>query len=89
MRKHGRIDKTQKEIVMTLRNAGAKVCILSDVGSGVPDLLVKFRGTLYLMEAKSKGGRLTQDERNFYDDWQDVTTIVYSSEDALKAIGAI
>lgn len=89
MRKHGRVDKTQHEIVVGLRNIGAKVLVLSDVGNGTPDLLCKFRGTLHLLEIKSKGGRLTQDEIDFYNDWQDVTSVVYSLDDALKAIGAV
>ena len=88
MRLRGRIDKAQNEIVIALRGVGAKVLILSNVGQGCPDLLCKFRGTLYLLEVKSKGGRLTEQERDFFDDWQEVTTVVYNSDEALKAIGA-
>lgn len=89
MRKRGKIDNNQRDIVIGLRAVGAKVAITSNVGDGFPDLLVKFRSILYLLEVKSKGGRLTQDEREFYDDWQDVTMVVYSLDDALKAIGAV
>jgi hypothetical protein len=89
MRLRGRVDKLQSEIVLGLRTAGVKVAITSNIGNGFPDLLVKFRGTLYLMEIKSKGGKLTQDERDFFDEWQDVTTVIYSLDDALKAVGAM
>jgi hypothetical protein len=88
MRIHGRTDKNQTEIVQALREAGVKVAITSDLGNGFPDALCKFRGVLYLLEIKSKGGRLTQEERDFFDDWQDVTTVVYSIEEAFRAVGA-
>jgi len=88
MRLRGRVDKAQNEIVIALRGVGAKVAITSNLGNGFPDLLVKFRGTLYLLEVKSKGGRLTEQEREFYDDWQEVTTVVYNSDEALRAVGA-
>lgn len=89
MRLRGRVDKLQSEIVLGLRMAGVKVAITSNIGNGFPDLLVKFRGTLYLMEIKSKGGKLTQDEKDFFSEWQDVTTVIYSLDDALKVVGAI
>jgi hypothetical protein len=39
------------------------------------------------MEIKSPGGRLTDDELDFYHQWQEVEVVVYSVEDALKAMG--
>ncbi len=89
MRSVHRKDTLQTEIVMGLRKAGAKVKITSALGEGFPDLICLFRGTLSLLEVKSKGGRLTQDEIDFYNDWQEVTTVVYNLDDALKVIGAI
>ena len=89
MRLRGKVDLNQREIVEALRKVGGKVAITSNLGGGFPDLLCKFRGTLYLLEVKSKGGRLTQEERDFFDDWQEVTTVVYTIEDALKAVGAM
>ena len=92
MRLHRRFDKpdkNQNEIIVALRSIGAKVVDTSVVGSGFPDLVCKFRGTLYLIEVKSKKGRLTPKEYDFFEDWGDVTIIVRDPEDALKAIGAI
>lgn len=88
MRQIARVDKVQAEIVQALRSAGAKVKLLHQMGGGCPDLLIGFRGTLLLMEVKSKGGRLTQDEVEFYDEWCQYMVVVYSVEEALKAIGA-
>lgn len=89
MRKHGRVDKNQKEIVDALRKAGATVLSLADVGNGCPDLLVSFRDELYLMEIKDESGKLTSDEANFFDAWGGNAYIVRTVETALKIIGAI
>jgi hypothetical protein len=89
MRIHGRTDKNQTEIVKALRKAGARVAITSSLGDGYADLVVGFRGEMKWMECKGKGGRLTPDELVFYDNWCEYMVVVYSVEDALKAIGAI
>jgi hypothetical protein len=89
MRIIARVDKNQVAIVSALRQAGAKVLMLHQHGSGCPDALVGFRGKLLLMEFKSKGGRLTPDELSFYDNWTEYMVVVYSVDDALKAIGVI
>jgi hypothetical protein len=89
MRLKARVDKNQSDIVFALRRAGAKVLLLHQKGEGCPDLLVGFRGKLLLMEVKSKGGRLTVDELYFYDNWMEYMVVVYSVDDALRAIGAI
>jgi Holliday junction resolvase len=89
MRLRGKVDLNQREIVEALRKAGAKVAITSNLGNGYGDLVVGFRGTMMWMECKSKGGRLTQDEKEFYSEWLPYMVVVYSVEDALKAIGAM
>jgi hypothetical protein len=89
MRHIARVDKNQSEIVSALRKAGAKVLPLHQVGNGCADLLVGFRGRLLLMEVKSKGGRLTSDELFFYDNWMEYMVVVYSVDDALKAVGVV
>jgi Holliday junction resolvase len=89
MRKRGKVDQNQAEIVDALRKAGAEVYITSNMGGGFPDLLVMYRSTLLLIECKSKGGRMTSDEQAFYNKWQDCTVVVYSVEEALEAIGRL
>jgi hypothetical protein len=92
MRKRGRVDVVQHDIVVALRSSGNSVVLLSNIGDGVPDLLVKynkpgFGAQLLLMEVKSPHGRMTSDEQDFYNQWQECMVVVYSIEDALKATG--
>lgn len=89
MRKRGRTDNNQAEIVAALRQCGAQVLNLSSVGQGCPDVLVGRAGRNMLLEIKSRGGTLTPDEQEFFASWLGEVHIVYSAEDALKAIGAL
>lgn len=92
MKRFGRTDRNQREIVDALRGVGAQVIVTSRVGQGFPDLTVGFRRRWYLIECKAKGGRFTQDEDEFrlmcivgelpY-------AVAHNPDEALKAIGAI
>jgi Holliday junction resolvase len=84
-----RADSNQDEIVQALRDIGASVRITSQVGYDFPDLVVGFRGRNYLMEVKSERGNLTEGQVEFWTNWQGQNTVVFSPDDALKAIGAI
>lgn len=83
-----RIDRIQVDVVTGLRRAGADIQHLHMVGHGCPDLLVIFRGSLFLLELKSPGGRLTPLERCWHDRWPGPVHIVHSLDEALVAIGA-
>lgn len=72
-------DIAEKPILEALKAVGAEVWQLN--GMGIPDLLVRFRGTLYAAEVKSKGGTLTKHQGDF--------PIWRTQADALKAIRAI
>lgn len=89
---HHRVDNVQREIVSALRAVGALVQHLHDVGRGVPDLLVAFRGRLYLLELKSRRGRVTPHQRAWLDAWcavaPDAIHVVRDVDEALRAIGA-
>jgi len=94
VRKHGRIDENQPEIVDNLRKAGATVQILAGVGKGCPDLLVGFRGQNFALEIKDgnkppSARKLTPDEKRWHDKWRGQVVVVESTDDALRAIGAI
>lgn len=89
MRRASRVDNTQSQIVLALRQAGAFVWDCSRLGNGFPDLLVAHRGTLYLLECKSPGGRLTPREQEFIQRCPVPVHIVYSPEDALRAVGIL
>lgn len=81
-------DKNESEIIDALKAVGAQVYPLS--AKGVPDLLVAYRGSTFLLETKSKGGKLTADQQVFFEAWDGgVLAIVRSVDDALYIIGAI
>ena len=69
-----------------LRDFGASVQILSNVGHGCPDLLVGYRGVTYPMEIKSPGGSLTKDEYEWQQAWRGNYYIVHNVEEALQIL---
>jgi len=87
--KHGKVDANQKEIVDGLRQVGASVVSLADVGKGTPDILVGFRQKSYLLEIKTDDGKLTPDQRLFHATWNGHIAIVRNLDEALRVIGAI
>ena len=93
MRKHGKTDANQREIVAALRQAGAFVQSVADVGNGCPDLIVAYHGRVFLLECKDGAGKLTADEAAWIAECERIggvaVHIVRSSEDALRVIGAI
>lgn len=80
-----RVDGNQREIVLGLRQLGALVLHLHTLGRGVPDLLIYFRGRFYLMEVKTRTGKLTPDESVFHALWPVHT--VRSLHDAAAVLG--
>lgn len=91
MRRAGRVDRNQREIVHALRAAGATVQSLASVGKGVPDILIGLEGVNLLAEikdgAKSKSRRkLTWDELSFHRTWKGQVAIIESIEDALDLV---
>lgn len=80
-------DKNESAIVDALKGIGCSVLKLS--GAGVPDLACYFQSQWFLLDTKSKKGRLTKNQ-----DWAetispDAVKIVHSADEALYAIGAI
>ena len=86
-----KVDVNQKEIVETLRKAGADVYILSMIGKGVPDLLVTYGGETILMECKRNAkAKYTPDQLKFIANWKgEPLSRVDSPEAALRAIGLV
>lgn len=66
---------------------GARVLSLAMIGRGVPDLLVAFRGRLFLLEVKMPREKLTPDQETFHRLWPEVQ-VVRTVTEALRAIGA-
>ena len=86
MKLHGRTDSNQKIIVEALRKVGASVSITSNLGGGFPDLVVGYRGKSFLFEVKSKKGKLTPDQREFFDGWRGEVYVIRNEIEAIMII---
>jgi len=95
MRRAAHIDSNQPEIVEALLAARASVEVrLARIGDGVPDLLVGIRGVTTVMEVKDgkkppSRRKLTDDEKDWHDAWRGSKFVVYSVDDALKALASL
>lgn len=94
MRPRARIDANQPDIVKALRAAGASVQSLADLGCGVPDLLIGWRGTNLLFEVKDgtkrpSARRLTPDEERWHGRWSGQVTVVESADAAVSALSTL
>lgn len=74
-----RRDLAEKPIREALEAVGAEVWQIG--GTGLPDLLVRFRGRLWAGEVKSPGGRETPHQGKF--------PIWRTPDEVLRAIGAV
>jgi Holliday junction resolvase len=93
LRKHGKLDSNHRDIVAALRQAGAFVQSIADIGNGCPDLIVAYHGRVFLIEVKTGAGKLTADEAAWVGECERIggvsVYLVRSAEDALRAIGAL
>jgi len=90
MRRRGRVDGNQSEIVKALIDIGATVVSLAPMGAGVPDLLVGFRNRNFLFELKiDDKAKLTPDEVAWHDKWFGQVACVTTIYEILKIIGAM
>ena len=83
MRRAARVDANHAEIVAALRDRGCLVQSLAALGHGVPDLLVGYRGKLYLIEVKTPRGKPTADQVRWQAQGWPVT-VVRSVDEALS-----
>lgn len=85
MRRRPRLDSTHGEVVHALRQVGARVVSLAALGDDVPDLLVCWRGRLFLMEVKTpKQGKLSTGQSAFHASWP--VEVVRSGIEAVEAL---
>ena len=84
-----RIDTTQAAMVEAMEQVGAGVTSLTSVGGGVSDLLVSFRATWFVIEAKTPGGKLRPKQWVWIGKQRAPVHICETPEDALIAIGAL
>jgi hypothetical protein len=82
--RHGRRDLTHAEIRDHLRELGASVVDLGDVGHDIPDLLVGFCDRDFLVEAKSAKGKLSDGQSTFAKEWRGQPPIVLKTKEAAR-----
>ena len=87
MRRAHRLDENHAAIVTALEKAGCTVTSLAGVGNGVPDLLVSRGRRWYLLEAKARIGKLTDDQKHWLTRQQADVYVVRNEEEALRAVG--
>jgi hypothetical protein len=93
-RRAARIDANHTAIVRALRDIGASVESLASQGRGCPDVLCGYRGVNTLIEIKNPNvdkshQQLTTHERKWHDEWRGTVVIVWTVDDALRAVGAL
>jgi hypothetical protein len=77
-------DRNESEIITALRKHGASVYQLDRP----VDLLVGYDRQTYLLEVKQPGGKLTEGQCDFFDEWRGgIACVVRSVEEALGLIG--
>lgn len=89
-----RVDRNQSEIVKLLRELGASVQILSDIGKGCPDICFGIFGANYLAEIKDgdkppSQQKLTEFEKEFFVRWKGQVTIFKNQDDVVYFISAL
>jgi len=85
-----RVDANQPAIVAELRQMGYRVAVISDLGRGLPDIIVGGHGLVFLCEVKNPEEKwsLTPSEREFHELWSGMVHIVETTEDILDLIYA-
>ena len=92
MRRRAKVDKNQAEIVAAMRQRGASVTSMAELGKGVPDLLVGHAGRTALVEIKDgslppSARGLTIDQQIWHAEWRGGTlAVVCDVESALRVL---
>jgi len=72
-----------------LERAGWSVQSLSQVGNGVPDLLVATpEGETFLIEVKAPGRKLSERQRRWQSQWKGRIETVHSLDELARIVGA-
>ncbi len=82
-------DGNQAEIVRILRALGCQVVVLSQVGGGVPDLLIGWHGVWLLMEIKTAARGLSPEQQIFLTAAQGPVSVVRSVPEAIHAVNSM
>ena len=84
-RRRAKRDAVEKDIIIALKAAGASVEQLDRP----VDLVVGYRNMNKLMECKSPGGKLNEEQSLFFDKWKGQVAVVHTPLEALEVIGAM
>ena len=76
------IDANQTEIVRALEKYGCSVYVIKKP----VDLLVGRNGVNILMEVKTEKGKMTPEQKEFFDTWRGQKDVVHSVEEALHLV---
>jgi hypothetical protein len=85
MRRAAKVDANQDAIVKALRQLGVQVEI---IGKPVDLLCCRQDKQMFVLEVKNRDGRdqLTQDQKDFIASWPADVHIVYTPDDAIRAV---
>jgi Holliday junction resolvase len=94
MRRAAKVDDNQLEIVKALRDMGCSVESLAAVGKGVPDLLIGYRSSNYLIEVKDGAKvpskqKLTDDQIEWHESWRGQKIVINSIDAAIEFIKSL
>jgi hypothetical protein len=81
-----KVDTAQAGIITVLEKAGCAVTDMSGAGNGFTDLFVTRAYVHYILEVKSRTGKLTDPQADFHAKHQPVH-IVRTPKQALRAVG--
>lgn len=84
MRYAARVDVNQPDIVKALRQIGAEVNYMHQLGQGTPDLLISFRQRWYVIECKSDDGELNDEQKRWIGRQKAPVYTVRSPEEAVE-----
>jgi hypothetical protein len=91
VRRAAKVDANAPEIEQALRDAGAAVQSLAQIGRGCPDAVVSFKGVNFMFEWKNPDGKdeVNEAQHKWHIAWNAPVYVVRSAAEALKVIGAI
>ena len=83
-----RVDGNQAAITGALRQAGCLVQTTHTIGRGFPDLLCYYptADRMFLLEVKTPGGKLTQDEVQWHAKWEDAPVYIVETVEQLPSL---
>jgi hypothetical protein len=85
-----RTDSNQSEIVEAMRDMGAVVTFMHQLGKGVADLLVSWRQQWFVMEVKaSPREKLTPDQIEWIGRQRAAVVIITSPDEAVRFLQAV